>query len=296
MNEALQQLVNGISLGSTYALMALGLAIVFTIFGLVNFAHGELITIAAYAMLLCYNIGIPWFLGAVIGVAVAAVAAVTMEFVAFRPVRHADVTTMLITSFGVSIVIQAIFAVTVSARVQTATQPAWSSKSLTLMGITLPIYQVATIIVTALSLLILVFVLKRTTFGLAMRGAAEDFQTARLLGVRSHRLTTAAFAVSGLLAGVAAVLILARTGGAVYPTMGLAIILKAFVAIVIGGMGSLVGAAAGGMVLGIAEVSLRAYLPGSISGLTDGILFLAVVLIIIIRPQGILGTKPKLRT
>lgn len=296
MTEVLQQLVNGVSLGSTYALLALGLAIVFTIFGLVNFAHGELITIAAYSMLLCSNLGLPWFLQALVGIAAAAVGAVLMELVAFRPVRHASGTTMLITSFGVSIVIQAIFAVTVSARVQTDPQPAWASTSLKLFGLTLPVYQVFTIVITVVALLALVALLRRTTFGLAMRGAAEDFQAARLLGVRAHRLTTAAFAISGLLAGVAAVLILARTGGSVYPTMGLAAVLKAFVAIVIGGMGSLSGAVVGGMVLGIAEVSLRAYLPGQMTGLTDGILFVVVVLVIFLRPQGLLGKKARLRT
>jgi len=296
MNEFLQQLVNGLSLGSTYALLALGLAIVFTIFGLVNFAYGELITIGAYVMLACSNLGLPWIVQALAGIFAAAVASVLMELIAFRPVRHADGTTMLITSFGVAIAVQAILTITVSARARSVPQPAWTIETVSFGGIALPAYQVVTVVVTALALLTMVLVLKRTNFGIAMRGAAEDFTTARLLGVRANRMVSSAFLISGLLAGVGAVLILARTGGAVEPTMGLAPVLKAFVAIVIGGIGSLSGAVVGGLVLGVAEVMLRAYLPGQVTGLTDGILFALVVVVIVVRPEGVMGLKARLRT
>lgn len=296
MQELLQQLVNGLSLGSTYALLALALAIVYTIFGLVNFAYGELITIGAYTMLACSILGMPWALQALAGVAAAVLASMLMELIAFRPVRHADATTMLITSFGVSIAIQALLTITVSPRTRTVPQPGWSAQSFSLWGLTLPRYQLLTVAITAIALLAMVFVLRRTTFGLAMRGAAENFQTARLLGVRANRMVSSAFAISGLLAGIGAALILARTGGAVQPTMGLAPVLKAFVAIVIGGIGSLSGAVVGGLMLGVAEVALRAYLPGQVTGLTDGILFALVVVVIVVRPQGLLGVKTRLRT
>lgn len=296
MKELLQQLVNGLSLGSTYALLALALAIVYTIFGLVNFAYGELITIGAYTMLACSVLGMPWPLQALAGIAAAGLASMLMELIAFRPVRHADATTMLITSFGVSIAIQALLTITVSPRTRTVPQPGWSAQSFSMWGLTLPRYQVLTVAITAIALLAMVFVLRRTTFGLAMRGAAENFQTARLLGVRANRMVSSAFAISGLLAGIGAALILARTGGAVEPTMGLAPVLKAFVAIVIGGIGSLSGAVVGGLMLGVAEVALRAYLPGQVTGLTDGILFALVVVVIVLRPQGLLGVKTRLRT
>lgn len=296
MNEFFQQLVNGLSLGSTYALLALGLAIVFTIFGLVNFAYGELITIGAYVMLACSNLGLPWIAQVVAGIVAAGIASVLMELIAFRPVRHADGTTMLITSFGVSIAIQAILVIVVSARSRTVEQPGWTVATVSFAGLTLPGYQVVTVLVTTVALIAMVVVLKRTDFGLAMRGSAENFTTARLLGVRANRMVSSAFLISGLLAGIGAVLILARTGGALEPTMGLAPVLKAFVAIVIGGIGSLSGAVVGGLVLGVAEVMLRAYLPGQITGLTDGILFALVVLVIVLRPEGVMGLKERLRT
>lgn len=296
MSEFLQQLVNGLSLGSTYALLALGLAIVFTIFGLVNFAYGELITIGAYVMLACSNMGLPWIVQALAGICAAAVASILMEFIAFRPVRNADGTTMLITSFGVSIAVQAILIIVVSARSRTVPQPAWTADTVSFAGLMLPAYQVVTLLVTIVALVAMVVVLRRTNFGLAMRASAENFTTARLLGVRANRMVSSAFVISGLLAGIGAVLILARTGGAVEPTMGLAPVLKAFVAIVIGGIGSLSGAVVGGLALGVAEVMLRAYLPGQLTGLTDGILFALVVVVIVLRPEGIMGIKERLRT
>jgi branched-chain amino acid transport system permease protein len=203
---------------------------------------------------------------------------------------------MLITSFGVSIAVQAIITIVVSARARTVPQPSWTVATVDFAGLTLPAYQVVTVLVTAVALFVMVVVLKRTNFGLAMRGAAENFQTARLLGVRANRMVSSAFAISGLLAGVGAVLILARTGGTLEPTMGLAPVLKAFVAIVIGGIGSLSGAVVGGLVLGVAEVMLRAYLPGQLTGLTDGILFALVVIVIVVRPEGVMGLKARLRT
>lgn len=296
MTEVIQQVVNGLSLGSTYALLALGLAIVFSIFGLVNFAYGELITIAAYTMLLCSYMGLPWTLQIIAGVLAAVVGSVLMEQIAFKPVRNADPTTMIITSFGVAIAIQAIFTMTVSARPRAVPQPDWTATSVTIGGIIIPAYQILTITVTVVALVLMTVMLRKTRIGLSMRAAAEDFGAARLLGVRANRVVSAAFALSGLLAGVAAILILTRTGGVVEPTMGLGPVLKAFVAIVIGGIGSLSGAVLGGFILGFAEVALRAGLPSAVTGLADGVLFAVVVIIIISRPEGILGVKQRLRT
>lgn len=296
MTEFLQQMLNGVSLGSTYALLALGLAMVFTIFGLVNFAHGELITLSAYAMLGAHYLGWPWVAQVVVALVAGIAAAVAMEQLAFRPVRKADPTTMLITSFGLSIAIQAILTMVVSARTRTVPQPDWFGTAFHLGEFTLPHHQLLTVVVTAVALVVLVVVLRRTTAGLAIRAAAEDFTAARLLGVRANWVISSAFATSGLLAGIAAVLILARTGGTVQPTMGLTPVLKAFVAIVIGGVGSLGGAVMGGFVLGIIEVSLRAWLPSSMTGFTDGLLFALVAAVVLLRPQGILGKVERLRT
>lgn len=289
MTEILQQLVNGLSLGATYALLALGFAIVFSIFGLVNFAHGELITITAYTAYGCSLLGLPWELGAACGVVAAVAAAVLMERVAFRPVRHADPVTTMLTSFGVGLLIQAALVIGISPRTKTVPQWEWLMQSWQIGSFVLPRYQVITLAVTAIALIAGIIVLQHTGAGLAMRATAEDAGAARLVGVRINRVVVGAFAASGLLAGLAGLLTMARTGGSINPHMGLVPLLSAFVAVVVGGMGSLVGAVVGGFTLGIVEVMLLAWLPASVVGLTQAIVFGVVAVMLIARPQGLFG-------
>ena len=187
-------------------------------------------------------------------------AALAMDVVAFRPVRRAAPTTMLLTSFGLAIIIQALFQMFVSPRSRAVPQPAWILSSITVGGVRIPTNQILTIVVTAVSLALLLVVLKRTLIGTAMRSASEDFDATRLMGIRANRVIAAAFAISGLLAGIACVLILTRRGS-VDPTMGFEPLLKAFVANVVGGMGSLFGAVAGGLLLGFVEVAFARVAP-----------------------------------
>jgi branched-chain amino acid transport system permease protein len=286
VEQFVQQLLNGFSLGSTYALLGLGLALVFTILHLVNFAHGELITISGYSMLGMLYLGLPWYAFAPLGVLAAVLAALAMDRVAFRPVRRASPTTMLLTSFGLSIAIQSVFTAAVSPRSRGIPQPAWLNGRVVLAGIHVQTVHLLTLGVTLVALLCLGFVLKRTLIGTAMRAAAEDFDAVRLMGVRANRVISTAFALSGMLAGLAAALVLARRGS-VQPHMGLDLVLKAFVANVIGGVGSLVGAAVGGFLLGFVEVALRAWLPRGAGGFVDGFVFALVALLLIVRPSGL---------
>lgn len=291
MSELGQQLVNGLSLGATYALLALGLALVFTTFGLINFAHGELITLTCYTAFGLSVLGMPWGVAVTGGILAAIVSAILMERIAFRPVRGKPPTTSLLISFGVSLVIQALITMVVSPRNKTVSQWGWLGESQRLGGLVIPRYQVVTLVVALVALAVALYVLRRTTVGLAMRGAAEDLDGVRLLGVRAGRLVVLAFAASGLLAGIAAVLLMSRTGGSINPHMGLMPMLSAFVAVVIGGFGSLGGAVLGGFLLGMTEVALRAWLPQSVVGLTTALIFAAVVLLLVAKPAGILG-KP----
>jgi branched-chain amino acid transport system permease protein len=294
MQDLAQQFMNGVSLGATYGLLALGLAIVFSILHLVNFAHGELITIPGYAMLGLYHLGLPWVVFAPLGVLTGVVAALAMERLAFRPVRHAAPTTMLLTSFGLSIIIQALFVMLVSPRPQALPQPAWLGSPVHLLGVRLQAEQILTLVTTILALSLLVLVLRRTLLGTAMRAASEDFDAVRLMGIKANRVIAGAFAVSGFLAGLAAVLILARRG-TVNPSMGLVPVLNAFVANVIGGIGSLWGAVVGGFLLGFAEVALRAFLPDRLSGFTTGFLFLLVGIVLLLRPEGLFRARTAVR-
>lgn len=288
MTVVVQQLVDGLGRGSTYALLALGLAVIFGVMHLVNFAHGELITVGGYGAYGAWLLGADWWLMAAVAVVGAVVAAVVTERVAFRRVRGSSEFTMVLTSFGVAILIQALFRMYVSTKPRQFDQPGWIFDTVSIGGISLELYDLLTLAITVVTLVATVWLLRRTTFGLSIRAAAEDFDAARLMGVGANRVISGAFALSGLLAGIAAVLILMRAGQ-VEPTMGLTPLLKGVVAAIVGGLGSLSGAVIAGFLLGILEVAFRAWLPSEIAGLTDGLVFFLIALLFIVRPQGLVA-------
>jgi branched-chain amino acid transport system permease protein len=292
--ETGQQILNAISLGGIYALLALGLAIVFSILHLINFAHGELITLPAYAMYGMYLLGVPWVAFAAISILVGVVAALAMERIAFRPVRDASPATLLLTSLGLSIIIQALLQILISPRERAVPQPDWLLDSFEVAGLRVQAVQLLAIAVTIVSLVALTMIIQRTRMGIAMRAAAEDFDATRLMGISANRVVAVAFALSGLLASLAAILLLARRG-TVHPSMGLLPVLKAFVATVLGGFGSLAGAAVGGFLLGFLEVALRAWLPQDVAGFTEGMLFAIVGFLLFLRPNGLFGRAEVVR-
>jgi len=290
VTELVQQLLNALSVGSEYALLALGLALVFSIMGFVNFAHGELITIAGYTMLGFAAVGVPVWGLLPIGLAAAVIGSVLMERMAFAPVRNAPPNTMLLTSFGVGIIIQSLIPVFVATRAQAVDTPAALRHVFRVGELNVPLLQLLEMAVTALALVGLAALLRRTTLGLSMRAAAKDFDTVRLMGVNANRVIVTAFALAGFFAGLAAIFIIVRRG-AVDAFMGVGPVIKAFVAVVLGGMGSLSAAVLGGLVLGGAETLLSAYLPNAIVPYQDAILFAAVGLVLVLRPQGLFGTE-----
>ena len=288
MTQLLQQLVDGLGRGSEYALIALGIAVIFGVMHLVNFAHGETITVAAYVAYWMSTMDLAWWAFVPAIIASAAATSVVIEFVAFRRVRGASDSTMLLTSFGVVFVVQAIFTMFVSPNVKSFNRPDWITKTVSLGGIRFEVFDLATLGVTAVTLLIVVAVLQRTMFGLSLRAAAEDFDAARLMGIRSDRVIRGAFLLAGLLAGIAAVFVLMRTGRAA-PSAGLTPMLKGVLAALIGGLGSLGGAVLGGFALGLVEVLLISRLPDGWAGLTNGIVFGLIALLFVFRPGGIIN-------
>lgn len=289
MGLIVQQLINAVSLGGIYALLALGLAIVFSVMGLVNFAHGELMTIGGYAMwFVTAQLGAPLPVTFLVAVLTSMVAALLMERAAFRPVRGASAVTMLLTSFAVSITLQVIFQNVISPRPQGVQLPAALSQVIPIFGVGVGIIQLTAIVMVLLSLGLLTLFLRRTTVGISMRAAAQDFSVARLMGIRADAVISIAFALSGLLAGVAAFLWVAQHGS-VEPAMGLTPVIKAFIAAVLGGLGSLPGAVVGGFVLGFIEITLQAWLPQAALPFTGAISLVIVLGILVWRPNGLLG-------
>jgi branched-chain amino acid transport system permease protein len=294
VNTVLQQVLNGLTLGSTYALLALGIAMVFSILHLVNFAHGELIALCAYAMLGLRYLNTPWIVWVIGGIAAAVVAALVMERLAFRPIRHANPVSMMVASLGLLILISFALEAFVSPRARALPQPEWMNRVFLVGGLQVGLKYILIIVVTGIALLGTLLLLRRTIIGTAMRAAAEDFDAVRLMGVKANRVIASSFALSGFLAGIAAVLILSIRGS-VTPHMGFALVLNGFIANVIGGLGNLWGAVLGGFILGFVETIFRAFLPSSMSGFTTGLLFVIVAVILILRPQGLIAPKSAAR-
>jgi branched-chain amino acid transport system permease protein len=290
MTQLVQNLVDGLGQGSIYALLALGLTLIFGVMHLVNFAHGELITVSSYAAYALASRGVGWGLISLAVIVVSVLTAVAIEFLAFRWVRGASEFTMLLTSFGVHFVVAALLVMYVSPRPLNFPKPAWIFDTVALGGVTLELVDLVTIAVTLVTLAATGRVLRRTMFGIALRAAAEDFDAARIMGVRSNLVIRGAFALSGVLAGVAAVFWLMRTGTA-SPTAGLTPLLFGVIAAIVGGLGSLGGAILGGMALGLVQVFLRSWLPSDVAGLTEGLLFVLIALLFIVRPQGFVTVR-----
>lgn len=286
MEMVLQHLINAVSLGSLYALLALGVALIYGVMSLINFAHGELIMIGGYALVVMQQ---PPLIVLILGTVLVVVAfALIMERAAFRPIRGADITTLLITSFAVSYLCQNLAIIIFGARPKSySLAPSITNGSLSVGAIEVPWVNVVTIIVTLFLVGGLILFLGRTRLGIQMRAAAQDFEAARLCGVSANRTIALAFAISGILAAGAALLIVAQFG-TISPQMGLAPVIIAFIATVVGGLGSLPGAAAGGFLLGALTILLEVVLPVELRPYRDAFLFSIVIGILVFRPQGLI--------
>jgi branched-chain amino acid transport system permease protein len=290
MEALVQMALSILSLGGLYALLALGLALVFSVMGLANFAYGELIMLTGYSILLMTGVGVPLSLAVPLTVLGVALVSVLMERVAFRPVRGASGATLLITSFALSIIIQNLVSLFIGPRARGLPIPDVLGQVLRVGNIRIVPLEVATVIVSAVVLAAMTAFLVRTTVGMELRAAAEDFDMARLLGINANRVVATAFALSGLLASVAGLLWLARTAN-VAPQAGFNPLLIAFVAAVFGGLGNLKGAALGGFMLGGLTVGLQAILPSHLSNLRNAFAFSVVILILLLRPDGLLAPR-----
>ena len=287
MDIFLQQTINAIALGGTYALLALGLAIVFSIMGMINFAHGELMTVSGYTLLYCGLSGVPFIISVPLAILMAIIAALLMERIAFRLVRNASAATMLVTSFAVATILQILFQNLISKRSQPVVLPELLADSIAIGDFIIGVNKLLAIGTTLFMLIFLNWFFKRTKVGVAMRAAAEDFSIARLMGVRANAVIAGAFALSGMLAGVAAVLWVSQRAS-VDPLMGFVPVLKAFIAAILGGLGSLTGAVAGGFLLGFIEIYLTAFLPEHWLEFKEPIGLGLVVLVLLFRPNGLI--------
>ena len=289
-SQALSFVVDVLSLGSLYALMALGLVIVYGILRLVNFAYGELIMVAGYALYLAGGSPLPWLVMALFAVLAAVFASYLTERVAFRPVRDKSLTAMLITSFAVSTLYQNAALLFISPRARVVPLPAVFSESLSVAGTLIQVRDILAVAVSITMLTLFSVVLRRTVLGIALRAAADKFTMTRLLGVPANLVISVAFAISGLMAGVVALFWMGRTA-AVTPVIGLEPLIVSFVATVLGGMQSLVGAVVGGYVLGLMTVAINTFLPQELVDYRQAFTFALVILVLLIRPEGLIRAR-----
>lgn len=295
MRNFLQVLVDAVALGSLFALVALAIGLVFGVMRLINFAQGDYVTIGAYALVVpTASLTPPLLLGAwptplmIAGVMfVVVILALATERVAFRPLRDTNPATLLISSFAVSYFLQHLIMLVHTGRPKSVGIGQGLTTPVDVFGLRVPGIQIVTMAVTAVLLVALVVFLRRTPMGIQMRAAAENFQMARLLGVPANRVIALAFLISGLLAGTVSLLLIVQTG-TLDMRMGLMPVIFAFFATVIGGMGSLAGAALGGFLVGVASVLLQAYLPVELRAFRDAFVFGLVIVILLVRPQGLI--------
>ena len=283
-----QNAIDAISLGAIYALAALGVGLIFSIMRLINFAHGELIMGGGFTLYVLT--GEPYVVMAVAAILVVTVLALAMERVAFRPLRGANPATLLIASFALSYLLQHSVLLIFGSRAMGFDFLGGLNQSIEIGSLRVPGLEIAVVVVTALLLLLLTLFFKRSAIGIQMSAAAEDFDMARLVGVRADRVIAVAFALSGMLAGFVSLYVVAQ-GGSVSYKMGVNMVLVAFVASVIGGVGSLPGAALGGFLLGIVSVALQAFLPEEWRPYRDAFVFLLFIAFLLWRPQGILARR-----
>jgi branched-chain amino acid transport system permease protein len=297
-SDIIQVAVDATSLGSLYALAALGIGLIFGIMRLLNFAHGDLITIGGYALIVpssaavatafIANWPVPFLVFGVVLVVVAF--ALATEAIVFRPMRNSQPTVLLIGSFAVSYFLQHLIILIYTGRAKTVNLWPGLNDPVNVLGVHLAAIELVTIPVTILLAAALALFMTRTSYGVQMRAASEDFRMARLLGVRANRVIALAFVISGALASVVSLLLVARQGVLVY-RLGTPVVIYAFVATIIGGMGSLVGAAVGGFVLGVASVILQVFLPDGMGPSRDVFLFAFVIVLLFVRPQGLIPSR-----
>ena len=302
MDTLIQQIINGLVLGSMYALVALGYTMVYGIINLINFAHGEVLMVGALTswtvVTTLKDAGLPGWLLLLIALAAAIVVCSALNFViekiAYRPLRNAPRLAPLITAMGMSLLLQTLAMIVW----QPSTKPypnLLPSEPIFIGGAVINVTQILILVTTAVVLLALMYLVNRTKLGRAMRATAENPRVAALMGVRPDMVISATFVIGAALAALAGVMYAANYG-TVQHTMGFMPGLKAFTAAVFGGIGNLAGAVVGGVLLGVIEALGAGY----IGALTGGVLgsqyqdifaFLVLILVLTIRPQGLLGER-----
>ncbi|MCD5413681.1 MAG: branched-chain amino acid ABC transporter permease [Clostridiales bacterium] len=284
----MQHLVNSISLGSLYALIAVGYTMVYGILRLINFAHGEVFMFGAYmAFFAMTSFGMPWYVAFIIAILLTCIFGMLLEKAAYRPLRDAPRISIMISAIAASFLIANLGIVVFGGIPVTFPRPDIFNIRIVIGGVSIISKALFIPVITAVVLMILLYIVNHTKTGTAMRAVSKDYEVARLMGIDVNRIITFTFAIGSSLAAVGGIMWALRFP-ALIPFMGIMPGLKCFIAAVIGGIGNIKGAVLGGLLLGFGEIMIVAFLP-ELSGYRDAFAFIFLIVILLFKPAGLLG-------
>ncbi|MGF7058190.1 branched-chain amino acid ABC transporter permease [Brassicibacter mesophilus] len=285
-----QHLSNGISLGSLYALIAIGYTMVYGILRLINFAHGDIFMIATYVAFYGIMIfSLPWPLAFIIAILLTALIGMGIEKTAYRPLRNSPRISILISAIGVSFFIENLAVVVFGGRPKAFPRPEMFDKVLNIKGVSITSLSFYIPVITLVLLFVLVYVIHYTKTGMAMRAVSKDYETARLMAIDVNKIISLTFGIGSGLAAVGGIM-WGLKFPQILPLMGVMPGLKCFIAAVVGGIGNIKGAVLGGFILGIGEIMLVAFFP-SLTGYRDAFAFVLLIFILLLKPTGLMGQK-----
>lgn len=283
-----QQMVNGFSLGSMYALIAIGYTMVYGVLRLINFAHGDIMMVGAFLGYMFISIlNLPFTLSVLLAVIISALLGILMDKIAYKPLREAPKISLLITAIGISFFLENAFTVFVGGVPRPFPVPVYMENIFNISGITFSVASITVPIVTLVLLLSILFVLYRTKYGMAIRALSFDIKTVNLMGIDANMIIAIVFALGSALAAVGGIF-WAINYPSVEPMMGVLVGLKAFAAAVVGGIGSVTGAVLGGFIIGFTEVVVIAFWP-ELGGYKDAFAFVFLIFVLLFKPTGIMG-------
>lgn len=283
-----QQLINGISLGSLYGLVAIGYTMVYGILRLINFAHGDLLMFAAYVAI--YSISLftfPWYVSFPLAILATGLVGILLDRAAYKPLRDAPRISLLISAIGASFLLENLALVIIGGVPRAFPRPPLFDHVIVFLGLHVQVLTIYTPLVTIVLLLGLLYIVFRTKVGKAMRAASKDFETTRLMGINLDRIIAVTFLLGSMLAAAGGIM-WAMKYPQVNPFMGIFPGIKAFVAAVLGGIGNILGAVIGGFLLGLAEILIVALVP-ELAQYRDAFAFIILILVLLFRPTGIMG-------
>ena len=290
--DFIKQLINGLQIGSIYALVSLGYTMVYGIVKLINFAHGDIIMVGAYVAYICIgtltSMGLPLYLAVIPAIIFCSLLGILIEKIAYRPMRNSARISSLITAIGVSLLLQNAFILTFSPNPRPF-DTVFPSNPIQIGDLTINISTIITILISVAIMILLELFLTKSRAGKAMVAVSEDFSAAQLVGINVDNTISMTFAIGSALAAIASILYVSSYPQ-ITPTMGSMLGLKAFVAAVLGGIGIIPGAMIGGFVIGIVEALTKAYIS---TELADAVVFGILIVVLLFKPEGIFGMNKK---